>query len=184
VDGSDQGGISKAMNWTGGGGFKVYKLAESLLEYDVHGILTLNPDFTDEMVAEAVAKIEGYKYNPRPAQFWQQAEGLDKSYLYVTKVFISRQWLDQLVAQIPTDVSLLICCPAYTEGCEKAYKHIKLKKIPQAFQDAYAFDKNDYSLHVENVMLTEEETLENDENTEGVVKKGGKKVKDTQATLF
>ena len=94
VDGSDQGGISKAMNWTGGGGFKVYKLAESLLEYDEKGILHVNPDFTDEMVAEAVAKIEGYRYNPTPSVFWQQAEGLDKSYLYVTKIFISRQWLD------------------------------------------------------------------------------------------
>ncbi len=189
VDGSDQGGISKAMNWTGGGGFKVYKLAESLLEHDENGILTLNPDFTDEMVAEAVAKIEGYRYNPTPSVFWQQAEGLDKSYLYVTKIFISRQWLDQLVEQIPTDISLLICCPAYTEGCEKAYKHIKLKKIPQAFQDAYDFDKNDYSLKVENVMPLEDENLEEDEigvSTEGVVinKKRVKKTGNSQTSLF
>ena len=88
--------------------------------------------------------------------------------------------------QIPTDISLLICCPAYTEGCEKAYKHIKLKKIPQAFQDAYEFDKNDYSLKVENVMPLEDETVEEGENevyTEGGKKKG-KKAVNKQASLF
>jgi adenine-specific DNA-methyltransferase len=186
VEGSDQGGISKAVDWKGGGGFKVYKLAESLLERDEKGMLHINPDFTNEMVAEAVAKIEGYTYNPTPALYWQQGEGLDKSYLYVTKIFISRAWLDQLAEQVPEDVSLMVCCPAYTEGCDRAYKHIKLKKIPQAFQDAYDFDKGDYSLHVENVMPMEEEDVENGENTEGVtsMKKRHRKVENKQAELF
>ena len=192
VDGSDQGGISKAMNWTGGGGFKVYKLAESLLEYDDKGILHVNPDFTNEMVAEAVAKIEGYTYAPPTLQsgeetvrpFWQQAKGLDKSYLYVTTIFISREWLDQLAEQVPSDVSLMVCCPAYTEGCERAYKHIKLKKIPQAFQDAYEFDKNDYSLKVENVMPQEEDSPSQSPQEEEDFKKRSKKTGNTQASLF
>jgi adenine-specific DNA-methyltransferase len=186
VEGSDQGGISKAVDWKGGGGFKVYKLAESLLERDEKGMLHINPDFTNEMVAEAVAKIEGYTYNPTPALYWQQGEGLDKSYLYVTKIFISRAWLDQLAEQVPEDVSLMVCCPAYTEGCDRAYKHIKLKKIPQAFQDAYDFDKGDYSLQVENVMPMEEEEVENGENTEGPLsmKKRSKNVVNKQVSMF
>src|SRR3990167_9500973 len=36
VDGTDQGGISKAVNWLGGGGFKYYYLAPSLLKKDKH----------------------------------------------------------------------------------------------------------------------------------------------------
>ena len=37
VDGTDQGGISKTVNWQGGGGFKYYYLAPSLLKEDKHG---------------------------------------------------------------------------------------------------------------------------------------------------
>jgi adenine-specific DNA-methyltransferase len=189
VRGEDNGGITKAVNWTGGGGFKTYRLAESLLEKDEHGILTFNPDFTDEMVAEAVAKIEGYTYKRDPSVFWQQSEGLDKSYLYVTKLFITKQWLDDLSAQMPDDVSLLICCPAYVTGCEKAYNRIKLKKIPQAFMTAYEFDKDDYSLNVNNVMpQAEEETDFEAVDTEGSLlndkKKAVKKGNDRQASLF
>ena len=37
IDGSDQGGISKIVNWQGGGGFKFYELAPSLLKKDQYG---------------------------------------------------------------------------------------------------------------------------------------------------
>ncbi|CAD5983593.1 Putative type III restriction-modification system HindVIP enzyme mod [Planktothrix tepida] len=37
IDGEDQGGISKAVNWKGGGGFRYYRLAPSLLEKDKWG---------------------------------------------------------------------------------------------------------------------------------------------------
>jgi adenine-specific DNA-methyltransferase len=192
VRGEDNGGITKAVNWTGGGGFKTYRLAESLLEHDAHGILTFNPDFTDEMVAHAVAKIEGYAPLPPKGEtahpFWMQSVGLDKSYLYVTKLFITKQWLDDLSAQMPDDVSLLICCPAYVTGCEKAYNRIKLKKIPQSFQLAYEFGEDDYSLNVNNVMpQAEEETDFEGVDTEGgniLPKKAVKKGNDRQASLF
>lgn len=38
----EQGGISKAQNWKGGGGFKFYELAPSLLNHDKHGNLVIN----------------------------------------------------------------------------------------------------------------------------------------------
>ncbi|WP_341871748.1 hypothetical protein [Bartonella senegalensis] len=34
IDGTDQGGISKNVNWQGGGGFRYYRLAPSLLQKD------------------------------------------------------------------------------------------------------------------------------------------------------
>lgn len=192
VRGEDLGGITKSVGWTGGGGFKTYRLASSLLTPDANGMLTFNPDFTDEMTAEAVAKLEGYTPQPPKGEtarpFWQQAKGLDNSYLYVTKLFITKQWLDELAQQLPADVSLLICCPAYVTGCEGADKRIKLKKIPQAFQWRYAFAKDDYSLKVDNVMPSAEaETADFEADTEGVetaVKKTTKRKNDGQATLF
>ena len=188
VRGEDMGGITKSVGWTGGGGFKTYRLASSLLTPDANGMLTFNPEFTDEMTAEAVAKLEGYVYDAAPSVFWQQSKGLDNSYLYVTKLFITKQWLDELALQLPEAVSLLICCPAYVTGCETADKRIKLKKIPQAFQWRYAFAKDDYSLTVGNVMPSEDaETANFGENTDGVetaVKKAAKRRNEGQATLF
>jgi adenine-specific DNA-methyltransferase len=32
IEGTDQGGITKAVNWNGGGGFRYHRLAPSLLE--------------------------------------------------------------------------------------------------------------------------------------------------------
>jgi adenine-specific DNA-methyltransferase len=157
VQGQDPGGITKAVGWAGGGGFKTCRLAESLLERDEEGMLRFNPDFTDEMVAEAVAKIEGYRYNPAPPAFWKQGQSSEKDFLYVTKVFVTRQWLEQLAAELSADESLLICCPAYGEGCERAFANINLKKIPQAFMSRFEWDKDDYSLNVSNVMANMEE---------------------------
>jgi adenine-specific DNA-methyltransferase len=34
IDGQDPGGITKAVNWQGGGGFRYFRLAPSLLEKD------------------------------------------------------------------------------------------------------------------------------------------------------
>ena len=44
IDGSDQGGISKSVNWKGGGGFKYYYLASSLLNQDEHGNWIISKD--------------------------------------------------------------------------------------------------------------------------------------------
>lgn len=41
IDGTDQGGISKAVEWKGGGGFKFYELAPSLLKKDKASICDL-----------------------------------------------------------------------------------------------------------------------------------------------
>src|SRR5438045_339035 len=37
IDGKDSSGITKAANWKGGGGFRYYRLAPSLLERDKWG---------------------------------------------------------------------------------------------------------------------------------------------------
>jgi adenine-specific DNA-methyltransferase len=37
IDGEDPGGITKAVNWKGGGGFRYFRIAPSLLEKDKFG---------------------------------------------------------------------------------------------------------------------------------------------------
>jgi len=186
VAGQDPGGITRAQNWQGGGGFKTCRLAGSLLERDEEGMLRFNPDFTDEMVAEAVAKIEGYRYNPVPEVFWKQGQSSEQDYLYVTKIFVTRPWLEQLAGELAAGESLLVCCPAYGEGCERAFPNINLKKIPAAFMARFEWEQDDYSLNVQNVLPDYEvEEPEPDDEARGLRStKKGKKPKDEQPTLF
>ena len=189
VSGEDQGGISKAIDWKGGGGFKTYRLAPSLLAADEHDMLRFNPDFTDDMVAEAVAKIEGFTYAPDPEVFWKQSRSSEQDYLLVTKIFVTAEWLAQLHAQMAEGESLLLCCPAYGDGCERAFSNISIKKIPHAFMRKYEFGKDDYSLNVQNVLGGSEDAemdagaWEEDSPDTQPLKKGKRK-DDQQPTLF
>lgn len=187
VSGEDQGGISKAMDWKGGGGFKTYSLAPSLLAADEHDMLRFNPAFTDDMVAEAIAKIEGFTYAPDPEVFWKQSRSSEKDYLLVTKIFVTREWLAQLHEQMTGEESLLICCPAFGDGCDRAFPNISLKKIPTAFMRKYEFGKDDYSLNVHNVIGSDDYTASDEEEQEHETaprSKKGKGKADNQPTLF
>ena len=64
IDGADPGGVTEATGWKGGGGFRYYKLAPSLLKQDKWGNLVINKEFNPDMLAEAVCKLEGYVYAP------------------------------------------------------------------------------------------------------------------------
>ncbi len=65
IDGTDQGGISKAVNWQGGGGFRYYKLAPTLIVNDSWGNSVINPEYNAAMLAEALAKLEASPMRPR-----------------------------------------------------------------------------------------------------------------------
>lgn len=56
VDGSDQSGISKEFNWKGGGGFKYYKLGESLISGN-----DINWNLTYKQIAEALFYTKNFK---------------------------------------------------------------------------------------------------------------------------
>ena len=64
IDGEDPGGITKAVDWKGGGGFRYYRLAPSLLERDTWGNWVINRDYNAAMLAEALCKLEGFTYAP------------------------------------------------------------------------------------------------------------------------
>ena len=64
IDGEDQGGITEAVGWQGGGGFRYFKLAPSLLEKDNWGSWVISKDYNAAMLAEALCKLEGFTYAP------------------------------------------------------------------------------------------------------------------------
>jgi adenine-specific DNA-methyltransferase len=64
IDGTDRGGISEYAEWTGGGGFRYYRLAPSLLEKDRFGNPIISKHYNAAMLTEAMCKLMGFRYRP------------------------------------------------------------------------------------------------------------------------
>ena len=56
IDGEDKGDITDAVSWKGGGGFRYYRIAPSLLERDKWGNWVLHRDYNAGLLAEALCK--------------------------------------------------------------------------------------------------------------------------------
>ncbi len=146
IDGTDQGGISKAVEWKGGGGFKFYELAPSLLKKDKYGNFVIDKEnYNPEMLASAVAKINGYRYHPDEEVFWKQGKSTESSYIFTTDKYVTAQYVDMLASELAKDERLLICCPAFDSGLNNSYENIILKKIPESVLDKCQFGVQNYS---------------------------------------
>ncbi len=157
IDG-EQGGISKAVGWQGGGGFNFYELAPSLLKQDTYGNWVIDKEhYNPEMLAAAVAKLNGYRYEPDEIVFWKQGKSHENSYIFVTTQFITAKYLDLLAADMQYQENLLICCPAYDTGLNNRYENIIIKKIPQAVLDKCEFGVKDYNINLKGITGTEGE---------------------------
>lgn len=165
VDGTDQGGISKAQNWKGGGGFKFYELAPSLLNHDKHGNLVINKEYNADMLAAAMAKHEGFTYAPDTEVYWKQGKGAEKDFIFTTTQFLTVEALEQLHEQMGEDESLLICCTSFQSECRNRFSNITLKKIPQMLLGRCEFDHNDYSLNIVSLPEIEEDDVYLDEDS-------------------
>ena len=54
IDADDPSGVTEATGWKGGGGFRYYHLAPSLLKKDRFGNWIISEQFNAAMLAEAV----------------------------------------------------------------------------------------------------------------------------------
>lgn len=157
----EQGGISKIVNWKGGGGYKFYELAPSLIKEDAFGIPVINKEYNADMLAAAMALHEGFQYMPDNITYWKQGK-FEESYIYTTTQHLTIAGVTSIAQQMQANEYLIIACKSYDEGVEKAYKNIKIKKIPQILLGRCEFGKEDYSLNIVNPPIFEEEEEEND----------------------
>lgn len=148
IDGEDQGGITISEKWEGGGGFKFYELAPSLLQKDSHGQLVINKEYNANMLAAAMAKHEGFDYDPSSDFYWKQGKSSENDYIYTTTQFLTKQSLEKIHDEMRSEESLLICCKAFQPECESAFKNIAIKKIPKMLLGRCEFDKNNYNLNI------------------------------------
>lgn len=148
ISGEDNSGISKAQNWHGGGGFKFYELAPSLLNKDKYGNLVINKAYNADMLAAAMAKQEGFTYQPSTEQYWKQGYSSEHDYIFTTTQFLTAEALQHLHEQMAEDESLLICCTQFQPECNNRYPNITLKKIPKMLLGRCEFGRDDYSLNI------------------------------------
>ena len=147
IYGTDQTGISKVLNWSGGGGYKFYELAPTLIKEDDFGQTIINPEYNADMLASAVAKHEGYFYNPDNTVFWKQSNNQGKSFLYVTTNHVNTQLIETIKADMQEDEFVLIVCKSFDSNCN-SYKNIAIKKIPQSLLKNCEFGVDNYNLNI------------------------------------
>jgi len=152
IDGEDQGGISQTVDWKGGGGFRYYRLAPSLLQQDRWGNWVVNKEYNAEMLAAAICKLEGFTYAPSDAHFWQHGTSTENDFIYVTTQSLNAEQLQVLSDEVGEGKSLLVCCSAF-RGSADRFPNLTLKKIPKMVLQKCEWAHDDYSLNVENLPM-------------------------------
>lgn len=190
IDGEDQGGISKAVNWKGGGGFRHYKLGPSLIVKDEWENPVINPEFNAAMLAEAMCKLEGFTFEPNADIYWQQGRSSEADFIYVTTQMMTKEMLTKLSDEVGPSRSLLICCGAYRADVSQ-FENLTVKKIPKAVLKKCEWGHDDYSLEIRNLPVRMDEELNRqdaksakEEGNRPVRRFGKGKAQDQGPTLF
>ena len=163
ISNSDPRGVTQSANWQGGGGYRFYELAPSLINKDPFDEYVINPEYDADMLAAAMALHEGFTYQPDSSLFWKQSVGNENSYLFVTTRHLNSPFLDSIRDTMEDGEYLIIACRSYDAGLEKAYGNITIKKIPQMLLDRCEFGKTDYNLNIVHPPVYEDEEEECDE---------------------
>ncbi len=150
IDGEDKGGITQAVNWKSGGGFRYYHLAPSLLEKDKWDNWIINKTYNSAMLAEALCKIEGFKYSPSDTFYWQHGYSTERDFIYVTTQNLSHEQLSKLSDEVGQEHTLLVLCSAF-RGKADIFTNLTIKKIPKQILARCEWGHDDYSLKIENL---------------------------------
>lgn len=156
IDDEDTGGITKDVDWKGGGGFRYYTLAPSLLETDKYGNWVISKDYNPAMLSEAMCKHMGFTYAPSQDadEYWQQGHSTESDFIYVTTQNLTHEACKKLSDEVGEGRSLLVCCKAYSANAE-SFNNLTLVKIPTAILAKCEWGRDDYSLNVKNLPLAD-----------------------------
>ena len=164
IDSEDGGGVSESAGWQGGGGFRYYRLAPSLIINDRWGNPVINPEYNAAQLAEALAKLEGFNYAPSEVQWWQHGHSSERDFIYVTTQNLSADQLQALSEEVGSDRSLLVCCSAFrgvtAAKAAERWPNLTLKKIPKMVLARCEWGHDDYSLNVANLPMAKPDPVE------------------------
>jgi adenine-specific DNA-methyltransferase len=173
VSGRDESGVTSAVGWQGGGGFRFFKLAPSLLEKDKWGNWIVSKQYKPEMLAEAMCKLEGFRYAPDREVFWNHGHSTERDFIYVTTQNLSSDQLRFISEQVGEGRTLLICCGAFRGKPD--FPNLTVKKIPHAVLARCEWGRDDYSLNVteQAPVIAVEEAKADTSSTNGTKAKTG-----------
>ena len=163
IDGQDNGGITEATGWKGGGGYRFYRLAPSLLEKDPFGNWVISKDYDPNMLSAAICKVMGFTYAPSDKDYWNHGYSTESDFIFVTTNAMTHDALVALSAEVGPDRSLLVCCKAFNSDPD-FFDNLTLKKIPHAVMDKCEWGKDDYSLNVQNLPMFEDEDEDDEQD--------------------
>ena len=150
IDGNDDTGITKSSDWQGGGGYKFYELAPTLITKDKYGNPVFSKKYNPTMLAAAVVKLNGFIYAPNNEVYWKQGYCQDNSYIFVTTQYLDTKTLDSIAEDLDSFENLLICAPAFDNGLSMRYDNINVRKIPQSVLEKCEFGVDNYDLNIIN----------------------------------
>ena len=155
IDGTDQGGISKALDWKGGAGYKFYELAPSFVAIDEFGNPVIHSYYNDTKLIRAMCKLTNYTFAPNPTDYWKHAKGQGNNSIYVTTQMLSVAMVQQIASHLGINETLLICPKKFEPGCKEVDARITIKKIPQSILKACQFGKKEYLLPIKESAMEE-----------------------------
>jgi len=182
IDGTDKGGVTDAVGWKGGGGFRYYRLGPSLLEKDQFGNWIINKKYNAATLAEAICKLEGFTYAPSEEVYWQHGHSTENDFIYVTTQTLTREQFQRLSDEVGEGRSLLVMCGAFRVKNLDDFPNLTIKKIPKAVMNRCEWGKDDYSLEIKNLQVREMEPVE--DQSELPSARGKTDHNPKQATLF
>ncbi|ACX75419.1 putative type III restriction-modification system, Mod subunit [Fibrobacter succinogenes subsp. succinogenes S85] len=157
IDGNDMGGVSKSYDWQGGGGFRFYELAPSLIKKDEYGIEVIDREhFDGARLIEAVCKIMGFEYAPSQDEYFIHGQSTENAFIYVTTNFMTTEHI-RSISQKLGDRHLSILCKAF-DAVPADCENITISKIPKEILDKCEWGHDDYSLNVKNLPMSETES--------------------------
>jgi adenine-specific DNA-methyltransferase len=185
IDGKDSQGVTSKVFWKGGGGFKFYTLAPSLLKQDKFGNWVISQEYNADMLAAAMAKQEGFKYQPHESSYWKQGQSAEQDFIFTTTQFLTVEALDSIKDEMQPGETLLICCKSFQKECKGKFGNITIKKIPLMLLGRCEYGKEDYSLNIIN-MPVEDSNEDPGDNIEEISVQAirDKNKSDDQTSLF
>ncbi|MBR1179962.1 site-specific DNA-methyltransferase [Bradyrhizobium sp. KB893862 SZCCT0404] len=189
VDGKDEGGVTGATGWQGGGGFRFYHLAPSLLEKDKWGNWVIAKTYNAAMLAEAMCCHMGFTYQPSQdvTEYWRHGHSSERDFIFVTTTSLTHDQLKAISHDVGPDRTLLICCKAFNARLDD-FENLTVKKIPHSILNRCEWGRDDYSLEIAELPAREPDGVAGDKESRGRApnghKRGRGKSTDIQPTLF
>lgn len=151
IDGTDRTGVTDSAGWTGGGGFRYYRLAKSLMRRDRHNQWVIDTDaYNAERLAEAVCKIENFTYDPSPDIYWQHGKSSERDFIYVTTQSLTQAHFQSLSEEVGKDRSLLILCASHN-GNPDQFANLTVRILRRDIVGRYEWGRDSYALNIGNL---------------------------------